>query len=527
MIVRALAALWLAWCFARPTPLSCDMQFPPTRRCDAVSIAAQLTEDELDRLAFEADERIEPLVDFAARIVPVLFPQIPVLPEHWRRILAVFEGTRNGDKRWCINMPPRHGKTVCGMLAMAWQLANWPALRHAYATYGQEFSEMQGRTVLARIFDAMAVLAKRDADAGVAHPWPLVDVATKKADVIETRAGGALYITSRDSPLLGKGVSGLMLIDDPYKNDKEAGSPVVLETVWDWWSGTARSRLEGTPSVVLMHQRWGLDDMTGRLEENNAGWSKLVIPAIDANGNALWPAVKPLKELRSIEHDDIFVFSSMYQQEPIPRGNTMFREPSRYDLDDWLKALDPLAYRWCIALDPAVTAKTSADHSAALLCAFQGSGEEMKGWAVDLLHLQVEAPELIGHVIEMRRTWMAQRRIAVLPIVVEGNGVGAPIYQAMRKLAPADQVIGVPAATDKKTRATPLSAAWNNGRFLVPLVKNGEKWAHYVREHRRFTGQPGGKDDRVDVGAHAWNREFRRTPTLIRGPRKILLHGLG
>ena len=45
MIVRALL---LAWCFARPTPLSCDMQFPPTRKCDAV---AAVTEEELDGMA--------------------------------------------------------------------------------------------------------------------------------------------------------------------------------------------------------------------------------------------------------------------------------------------------------------------------------------------------------------------------------------------------------------------------------------------------------------------------------------------
>lgn len=519
MIVRALLLLW---CFARPTPLSCDMQFPPTRACDNVT-AAEQQEAELDRLAFEADAAVEPLEEFAARIVPLAYPKIRTLPDHWKRILAVFEPSRYGGQKWIINMPPRHGKTVCGLLAILWQMKHWPELRHAYATYGQKFSEDQNRAVIARFVDAMQRWNKLNPG----HEERLIDFKTEHADVLETREGGALYITSRDSPLLGKGIDGIGLIDDPYKTRAEAESPVVQETVWDWHRDVFTSRFEGNPSQYLLHQRWNVDDMTGRLEDVKAGWDKLVIRAIDEDGNALWPVVRTLESLREEERVNPYGFASMFQQEPIPRGHAMFNEPARYDVNEWLETLDPLAYRWCIALDPAVTAKTSADHSAALLLAFHGSGDDMVGRAVELLHEQVEAPELIGKVIEMRRHWMARRRIATLPIVVEGAGVGGPIFQAMAKLAPADQVRRVMAATDKKTRATPLAAAWNAGRFLVPKVAAGEKWAHYVREHRRFTGQPGGKDDQVDSGAHGWNFEFRRSPTLVRGNRKILLHGLG
>lgn len=486
------------------------MRFPPTPLCDHAMTEAELERERaLDRAALDAELDTEPLPEFAERIVPRLYPRLRTLPAHWRRILTVFEMSRYGGQKWVINMPPRHGKTVCGLLAIAWWMKNWPAVRHAYATYGQDFSETQGRTMAKML--ALANVVPR----------------VSRADAFELDEGGALYITSRGSPLLGKGIDGIALVDDPYKDRKEAESEVVLETTWDWYGDVVQSRLEGNASQYLMHQRWNLDDMSGRLEESGAGWDRLVIKAVSDSGEALWPEVKSLEALRTIERERPYTYSSMYQQEPTPRGSCMFNEPERYDLDEWLKTLDPLAYRWCLAVDPAVTAKTSADHSAALLCAFQGAGEEMVGRAVDLLHVQVEAPELIDKVVAMRRDWMARRRIAVLPIVVEGVGLGAAIYQAMRKLAPADQVIGVSAAADKKTRATPVSAAWNGHRFLVPLVKNAEKWAGFVREHRRFTGQPGGKDDQVDVTAHAWNREFRRTPTLVRGPRKFALHGLG
>lgn len=464
----------------------------------------QVTEDELDALAFD-----EGLLPFAERVIPQLFPDLKVLPAHWLEILAQLDGCLGG-RRLVINMPPRHGKTVCGLVCMAWIMKRWPRLRNAYATYGQDFSETQARTIMRPLLQAAGV-----------------ELATDNADVFETPERGALYITSRDSPLLGKGVSGLLLIDDPYKNDKEAISAQIQETVWDWWQGTARSRLEGPASVVIMHQRWNFDDMTGRLDEAGSNWDKLVVPAISPSGDALWPAIKSLAELRSIERERPEVFAAMYQQEPIARGTTMFREPARYDLEEWLRTLDPMAWRWCIAVDPAATAKTSADHSAALLCAYRGAGDNMEGYAIDLLHEQVEVPDLVDDVVELRRKWMSRHRITALPIVCESVGLGAGIPQAMRKLAPADQVIGVPAKGDKFTRALGVSAAWNAGRFKVPTVKSGEKWAAYVREHRRFTGQPGGKDDQVDTTAHGWNFEFRRRPELVRGIRKIELHGLG
>lgn len=510
MIVRLLVA---AWCFARPVPLSCDMQFPPTPKCDRAMTEAEHLEREraLDHAALEAELEVEPLEDFAARVVPIIFPRLRTLPSHWRVILARMEAVRFGGIRLKINIAPRHGKTVCMLLTIAWMMRYWPSLRHAYATYGQDFSETQGR-LLAKMLEAGGVR-----------------LSLSKAGVFETTAGGACYITARGGVLLGKGIDGLLGIDDPYKDRAEADSTVVQETTWDWFQDTAKSRLEGPASVILMHQRWGYEDMSGRIDEAGMAWDTLILRAINDNGEALWPEVKSLADLREEERTNAYGFATMYQQDPVPRGNAVFREPERYDVAEWLARRDfnPLEYRWCLALDPAITVKTSADHSAGLLVAYQGAGEEMRGWAVDLLHAQMEAPELIDKVIEMRRAWMAKYRIGTLPILVEGNGVGGPIYQQMVRLAPADQVRIARAATDKLTRATSFAAAWNAGRFFVPTTKAGEKWGDYVREHRRFTGHVNGKDDQVDAGAHSWNFEFRRTPTLVRGIRKVAIHGLG
>jgi len=480
LIARLLVAGRLAWCFARPTPLACDVN---------------LSEEELDRLAFEADESVEPLVEFGTRVIRQLYPRFQRLPAHWHTILQRFELARYGGQHWRINMPPRHGKTLCALLAIAWAMKYWPTLRHAYATYGQEFSETQGRT-----------LAKILAIAGVA-------LSVARADVFETPEGGACYITSIDGPLLGKGVDGLFVLDDPYKNDKEAASPVTQEAVWDWYQGTARSRLEGNPSVYLMHQRWGIEDISGRLEDAGADYRALVIPAINDNGEALWPEVKSLAELRSIQHDEEYVFASMYQQQPIPRGSEMFRAPQRYDVNEWLASLGAAGhfnFRWAIGLDPAISEKTSADHSAAVLMAVEGEAEQMVARVVDVEHVQKEGPEVVDLAVAMRRRWAAQ--VGHVDLVVEKVGLGGKFVQDIRRMVPRGEVnhiIAWPVSRDKRTRATPMSGAWNGGRVLVPTTSSAAWADRYVLQHRRFTGKKGGKDDLIDAGAYTWTYLWR------------------
>lgn len=479
----SLGALLLFWlCFnPRPPAPSCSMNAPAT-----AAAAARLRH-----------RQVEPLVDFAVRVVPKIFPRLKTLPKHWRVILRELERSRFGSLRLKINIAPRHGKTVCLLLAIAWMMAYWPTLRHAYATYGQNFSETQGRT-LKRMLVA----------AGVA-------LTVSNADYFETPEGGGCYITSRDSPLLGKGIDGILGIDDPYKNRQEADSAVVQETVWDWWQDVANSRLEGPASVVLMHQRWNFEDMSGRLDEVNAGWRTLILRAINEAGEALWPEIKSLVELRKIEASNPYGFASMYQQDPVPRGNTMFHEPSRFDSAEWLAACDPSQWRWAFPLDPAVTAKESAAHSAGFVVAAQGDDDAMQMYLLDELHLQVEAPELAALVVAKRNEWLARRfevdwarhpiGIEVLPIVCEGTGVGAPVVSTIRQLLTrSDSIVGVHAFADKRTRATPLAGAWNSKRVHVPMVKNGDHWADLVREFRRFTGLPGTKADRTDAAAHGW-----------------------
>src|SRR5690606_24512761 len=57
-----------------------------------------------------------------------------------------------------------------------------------------------------------------------------------------------------------------------------------------------------------------------------------------------------------------------------------------------------------------------------------------------------------------------------------------------------------------------VSAAWNQGRVLVPM---DAPWAdRYIEEHCLFTGAGDKHDDQVDATAHAWNILYRGAPKI-------------
>ena len=64
-------------------------------------------------------------------------------------------------------------------------------------------------------------------------------------------------------PLTGRGAD-LLLIDDPIKNRADANSQVQRDHLYDWWTSTARTRLEPGGSIIVIMTRWHDDDIFGR-----------------------------------------------------------------------------------------------------------------------------------------------------------------------------------------------------------------------------------------------------------------------
>lgn len=164
----------------------------------------------------------------------------------------------------------------------------------------------------------------------------------------------------------------LLIIDDPLKNREEAESDVIRKKIWDWYTSTARTRLEKDAAVIIIMTRWHMFDLVGLLIEAEGGggekWHRVTFPAIstrvEANrgiGEALWPEKYNVQALEDIhaaigERD----WLALFQQTPTASDSQDFRlEFFRYFEEEDIqgKRLD-----YYTGVDLAISQKDSADN---------------------------------------------------------------------------------------------------------------------------------------------------------------------
>lgn len=429
------------------------------------------------------------LRDFRSTALPHLQPQ-----RHLEPILDLWERTRREPVRAIIEMPPRHAKTTTALIGLAWRIWRDPVLKHAYATYGDSLS-LKGARFVRRLALAMGVQLM--ADSQDVQDW-------------STIAEGGLASTGVGGALTGKGVTGVALVDDAFKNRKEAESPNQRETVWEWFTDVVWTRLEDDASCIVMGTRWHGDDLIGRLLDRGGGddgvpFERFRLPARAeaddmlgrAIGEPLWPDKFGDAKLTTIERMmSPYSWASLYQQSPRPRGHQVFGEPGVFTLKDF--RLD--GHRVCLCADPAATAKTSADYTACLVLAIKGYGPEATGWVIGHIRGQWEIPTAVRNIRALQMYW------GNVAVIVEAVSGFKAVPQMLQEIDPQLRVVGITPVGDKYTRAQPAAAAWNLGKLLVP---NDAPWAAgMVKRFQQFTGNDDPEDDEVDALAHGWNGLF-------------------
>lgn len=155
--------------------------------------------------------------------------------------------------RLIVCMPPRHGKSeLVSKWFPVWHMENFPDKRIILASYEAEFAAKWGgkaRDIVSNNQDLLSVRFKVKNPA--MHFW-------------ETTQDGAMMCAGVGGPITGKGAN-VFIIDDYVKNSEEANSLTMREKIWDWYTSTARTRLEPGGAMVVMATRWHSDDLIGRL----------------------------------------------------------------------------------------------------------------------------------------------------------------------------------------------------------------------------------------------------------------------
>lgn len=240
-------------------------------------------------------------------------------------------------------MPPQHGKSeLVSHWFPVWLLDLFPWLSIILASYEADYAASWGRKVRNTIQANPDHLRVRISDdSAAANRW-------------ETTDGGGMNSTGVSGAITGKPAHTL-IIDDAVKNREQAESPTYREKTWEWWSGTARTRLNPLPwapygVVIVMATRWHIDDLPGRLlarkvdasDEYALPWFEYKLPAIALEndplgrqpGEALWPEKYPLELLYSIKSDiSPYDWESEYQQSPVLKEGALFRR-------EWFRPAD-------------------------------------------------------------------------------------------------------------------------------------------------------------------------------------------
>ena len=392
-----------------------------------------------------------PLLEF----IPHAYPGFSK-PEHLKPLLELLERSKTESVRAVISTPPQHAKSRTILAALIWLLLQDSTKRHGYVSYAQQFARDQ--SYIAR----------------TAAQQTGLELSAESLDRWRTPAGGGLMFSGVGGPLTGSAIDGLLVVDDAVKNRQEAESALYRERTWEWFTSAALTRVHPGGSVICVATRWHQEDLSGRLIKQ--GWENVNLPAINSNGDALWPEQRPLEWLEGQraqigEYD----FAALYQGEPRPRGGAVFRDAFYYD------ELPTTGYREAWGVDWAYTASSRADYSVAL----QGRVYGDMLYLTDMVRQQSEVPAFLA----------ALKAKGVKKVSSYMSGTEKAIEQFLGREGL--HVNRLNATGDKFTRAQPSAAAWNTGRILLP--RNAPWVQPLLSELLGFSGVGDAHDDIVDA----------------------------
>lgn len=307
-----------------------------------------------------------------------------------RALVRVMKGE---TKRLMINVPPRYGKTELLIEFVAWALSQFPDSNFLYVSYSLGLAKKQTKTIRQIV--------------GMNEYRDIFDVSlsddTSAQGNFETSMGGSVYAAGADGEITGRGAGikgcnrfgGCIVIDDIHK-PSEVSSDTMRTSVNEWYFNTLQSRLndpENTP-IIFIGQRLHEDDLAANLIKTG-NWDTIIIPALDGAGNALHPEMHSITMLRNMQETMPYVFSSQYQQDPLPAGGGIFKPEWFYQMDD-----EPNLIATFITAD---TAETSKDYNDATVFSFFGIYKIAHGdmesdilalhW-IDCLELRIEPKDL-------------------------------------------------------------------------------------------------------------------------------------
>ena len=332
--------------------------------------------------------------------------------------------------RLLVTVPPRHLKSICGLVALiAWLLGRDPGFKVIVACYGEErarehaykFRDLVMSRFYRRLFPAMRLDPK----------------ATRWNDQ-RTTAGGGRRAVSLGGAATGLGAD-LIVIDDLMKA-QDAGSETKREEAKIYYEQTLYSRLNDKRAgrIIAIQQRLHEDDFAGHLLDIGH-FEHLTLPAIAQSeqvlplylgrtwsrriGDLLNPVLEPqpVLDVRRAEIGS-YAFSAQYLQDPVPVES----EHLRLEMMTLIEAPPARAdIFWVVqSWDTAIKDKPGCDYSVCPTWGWDGAR-----WVLlDALCERLDFPALKQAARRLRKAWRPDK------VMVEDSSNGTALVQALRQV---------------------------------------------------------------------------------------------
>jgi predicted phage terminase large subunit-like protein len=411
-------------------------------------------------------------------------------------LCAALDDVASGTcRRLIVTMPPGHGKSeYCSRLLPAYVLGKDPSERIIMTSYGADLIRDASR-------DTRAIVQSERY--GWIFPHTAIAQDSSAVERWGTSGGGAVVAQGVGGAITGRRAS-LIIVDDPLKDREEAESKAVLDTCWNYFTGTLMTRLLPGGRMVIIMTRWSPKDLVGRILGGPRAmeWRVLHYPAIAekdemwrTTGEALWPERYPLGDLERMREVAPYDFESLYQGRPYHRGGQYLRR-------DWFERVDakdvPPGLRWTRGVDLAVSIKKRADMTASVRVArcMEGHIETIYiggGWA-----RRAEWPITKRLIIERAR----MERIKLIIEAVAGFDVA--FRELASELGACCQVVKVSPTRDKLARALPWIAAAESKRVALVEGDGDNAWIEEFLAQAEAFPSTGVHDDLIDAVSLAY-----------------------
>lgn len=387
-------------------------------------------------------------------------------------------------------MPPRHGKSeLISFWGPIWAFDRRPDLRVIMCSHTADLAAGFARRIRNEL------LTQEDLRVRLA-------VDGKRANLWHTTAKGTLAAAGVGGSITGKGAD-ILIIDDPFKDAAESMSPRHRERVWDWYTSTARTRLEPGGSVIIVHTRWHVDDLAGRVLDprHNPGerFELHCLPALAVEGaadplgrlpgEALWPERFDADALASIRGSvGPRVWEALFQQAPTMGGDGYFPRleqwPQYHERPDLARMR-----RIALSIDATYQAGPASDW-----CVIQVWGLDREGrlWLLDQHRERMGFLSALDRIESFRATYP---RLSAMVIEKKANGYA--IIEAANQRFPQLQQVVVNPQGSKESRAAAAESYVRGGRVLIPAPSLAPWVLDYAAEHAGFPMSA--HDDQVDA----------------------------